>query len=82
MKNKYKNNKDYSARLTVYDDTIIIYDEYKKTQIKMKVMRILRLSFNELVDVVIMAEEILSMQKKLPYVYALFTSATGNKIND
>lgn len=34
MKNKYKNNKDYSARLTVYDDTIIIYDEYKKTQIK------------------------------------------------
>lgn len=30
MKNKYKNNKDYSARLTVYDDTIIIYDEYKK----------------------------------------------------
>lgn len=36
MKNKYKNNKDYSARLTVYDDTIIIYDEYKKTRIKNK----------------------------------------------
>ncbi|WP_423060957.1 hypothetical protein [Citrobacter portucalensis] len=34
MKIKYKNNKDYSARLTVYDDTIIIYDEYKKTRIK------------------------------------------------
>ncbi|MCO4157996.1 hypothetical protein [Citrobacter amalonaticus] len=34
MKNKYKSNKDYSARLTVYDDTIIIYDEYKKTRIK------------------------------------------------
>ncbi|TKU03159.1 hypothetical protein FDW89_04780 [Citrobacter sp. wls830] len=34
MKNKYKNNKDYSARLTVYDDTIIIYDEYKNTRIK------------------------------------------------
>ena len=34
MKNKYKNNKDYSARITVYDDTVIIYDEYKKTQIK------------------------------------------------
>lgn len=37
MKNKYKNNKDYSARLTVYDDTIIIYDEYKKTRIKNRV---------------------------------------------
>lgn len=36
MKNKYKNNKDYSARLTVYDDTIIIYDEYKKTKMKNK----------------------------------------------
>lgn len=36
MKNKYKNNKDYSARLTVYDDTIIIYDEYKNTRIKNK----------------------------------------------
>ncbi|MBW7619620.1 hypothetical protein ACXZAQ_18555 [Citrobacter portucalensis] len=36
MKNKYKNNKDYSARLTVYDDTIIIYGEYKKTRIKNK----------------------------------------------
>lgn len=36
MKNKYKNNKDYSARLTVYDDTIIIYDEYKKTRMKNK----------------------------------------------
>lgn len=36
MKNKYKDNKDYSARLTVYDDTIIIYDEYKKTRIKNK----------------------------------------------
>lgn len=34
MKTKYKNNKDYSARLTVYDDTIIIYDEYKKTRVK------------------------------------------------
>ncbi|WP_423060961.1 hypothetical protein [Citrobacter portucalensis] len=34
MENKYKNNKDYSARLTVYDDTIIIYNEYKKTRIK------------------------------------------------
>lgn len=34
MKNKYKNNKDYSARITVYDDTVIIYEEYKKTQIK------------------------------------------------
>ncbi|MFJ2974522.1 hypothetical protein ACIPDS_07610 [Kluyvera sp. NPDC087067] len=31
MKTKYKNNKDYSARLTVYDDTIIIYDEYKRS---------------------------------------------------
>jgi hypothetical protein len=31
MKNKYKNNKDYSARLTVYDDTIIIYDDYKNS---------------------------------------------------
>lgn len=36
MKVKYKNNKDYSARLTVYDDTIIIYDEYKKTRMKNK----------------------------------------------
>lgn len=36
MKIKYKNNKDYSARLTVYDDTIIIYDEYKKSRIKNK----------------------------------------------
>lgn len=36
MKNKYKSNKDYSARLTVYDDTIIIYDEYKKTRMKNK----------------------------------------------
>lgn len=36
MKIKYKNNKDYSARLTVYDDTIIIYDEYKKTRMKNK----------------------------------------------
>ncbi|MCE9947988.1 hypothetical protein [Hafnia paralvei] len=32
MKNKYKNNKDYSERLTVYDDTVIIYDEYLKTK--------------------------------------------------
>lgn len=31
MKIKYKNNKDYSARLTVYDDTIIIYDDYKNS---------------------------------------------------
>ncbi len=31
MKTKYKNNKDYSARLTVYDDTIIIYDEYERS---------------------------------------------------
>lgn len=36
MKIKYKKNKDYSARLTVYDDTIIIYDEYKKTRMKNK----------------------------------------------
>lgn len=36
MKNKYKSNKDYSARLTVYDDTIIIYDKYKKTRMKNK----------------------------------------------
>lgn len=36
MKIKYKNNKDYSARLTVYDDTIIIYDEYKKTRMENK----------------------------------------------
>ena len=28
MKDKYKNNKDYSERLTVYDDTIIIYKNY------------------------------------------------------
>lgn len=28
MKDKYKNNKDYSERLTVYDDTIIIYRNY------------------------------------------------------
>ncbi|EHB3782784.1 hypothetical protein JXE69_000361 [Salmonella enterica subsp. houtenae serovar 17:z29:-] len=32
LKNKYKNNKDYSERLTVYDDTIIIYNEYKKNK--------------------------------------------------
>lgn len=31
IKIKYKNNKDYSARLTVYDDTIIIYDEYERS---------------------------------------------------
>lgn len=36
MKTKYKNNNDYSARLTVYDDTIIIYDEYKKTRMENK----------------------------------------------
>ncbi|EFE08193.1 hypothetical protein [Citrobacter youngae] len=36
MKNKYKSNKDCSARLTVYDDTIIIYDEYKNTRMKNK----------------------------------------------
>lgn len=72
MKNKYKNNKDYSARLTVYDDTIIIYDEYKKTQIKMKVMSDFATIINELVDVVIMAEEILSMQKNcLMYMHYL-----------
>ncbi|MDN8602163.1 hypothetical protein Q0A17_22575 [Citrobacter sp. S2-9] len=29
MKNKYKNNKDYSERLTVYDDTVFIYKEYE-----------------------------------------------------
>lgn len=28
MKDKYKNNKDYSERLTVYDDTVIIYKNY------------------------------------------------------
>lgn len=36
MKTKYKNNNDYSARLTVYDDTIIIYEEYKKMKIENK----------------------------------------------
>ena len=32
LKNKYKSNKDYSERLTVYDDTVIIYDEYRKNK--------------------------------------------------
>ena len=38
MKNKYKNNKDYSERLTVYDDTIFIYKEYeiKKNSVEEK----------------------------------------------
>ncbi len=32
MKNKYKNDKDYARRLTVYDDTILVYKEYQKRE--------------------------------------------------
>ncbi len=30
MKDKHKKNKDYVQRLTVYDDTVLIYKEYQK----------------------------------------------------